>query len=411
MDLREKSITLYLTEGSSDKFYAMELLKQDDGWVVNGANGRRGTAPKFRPKTGVVSAEKAKSEWDTLWKDKVGKKGYTLNENGAPGTTPVDFDVDAWLDANGAEAGPLMSVSNDRRTNFSACLLTEMEDKDAQRLGDDWLGQEKHNGKRLGIEIEGKGKAMFANRTGLEISIRRGEADDVARLSELESLNDLFDLSAVTPDAPLILDAEHMGDHMVIFDVARLPGLTKEQMEKVGPTQRERADMLAALSRIIEANDLGRHIKVDVPQPLSQFLAERYDDIKKNGREGWVARHADARYTAGRVTDCVKIVFTASCTVRVAGQYGDKRSVFMELMDEKGAWTPVGKVTVPANYDIPAPGTLLEVEYLNANRGGALFQPRITGIRDDVGEEACTMSQLKYKNEAKEDEAEPAMSI
>jgi bifunctional non-homologous end joining protein LigD len=411
MDLREKSITLYLTEGSSDKFYAMELLKQEGGWIVNGANGRRGTAPKLRSKTGVVSAEKAKSEWDKLWKDKVGKKGYTLNEDGAPGTTPVDFDVDAWLDANGAEAGPMMSVSNERRTNFSACLLTEMEDKDAQRLGDDWLAQEKHNGKRLGVIVEGKGAALFSNRTGLEIAIGRGEADDVARLSELEALNDLFDLGAATTDAPLILDAEYMGGYMVIFDIARLPGLTKEQMEATGPTQRERADMLKALSRIIDANDLGQHIKVDVPQPVSQFLAERYDDIKKNGREGWVAKRADSRYSAGRVKEWVKIVFTASCTVRVAGQYGDKRSVFMELMDEKGAWTPVGKVTVPPSYDIPAPGTLLEVEYLNANRGGALFQPRITGIRDDVGEEACTMAQLKFKNEAKEDDAEPAMSI
>lgn len=412
MDLREKSITLYFTEGSSDKFYAMEMLKQDDGWVVNGASGARGSAPKLQPKTkGAVSAEKAQAEWNKLWKDKVGKKKYTLNEDGAPGTTPVDFDVDAWLDASGGVAAPAMSVSNERRTSFSACLLTPMDDEEAQRLGDDWFGEEKHNGKRLGILVEGKGQALFSNRTGLEIAVGRGEADAVAALSELESLGDLFDLGAATAEAPLILDAEYMGGYMVVFDIARLPGLTKEQMATTGPTKRERVGMLKALSRIVEANDLGQHIKVEVAQPLSQFLAERYDEIKKNGREGWVAKKADSRYSAGRVEDWVKVVFRARCTVRVAGQDGSKRSVFMELMDEKGAWQRVGKVTIPPNAEIPAPGTLINVKYMNANRGGALYIPVYEHVRDDLDESACVMSQLKYKNEAVEDDAEPAMTL
>jgi bifunctional non-homologous end joining protein LigD len=57
----------------------------------------------------------------------------------------------------------------------------------------------------------------------------------------------------------------------------------------------------------------------------------------------------------------------------------------------------VGNVTVPANQPIPAKGAVIEVKYLYAYPGGALFQPVCLGVRDDVATEACTIAQLKYK--------------
>ena len=57
-----------------------------------------------------------------------------------------------------------------------------------------------------------------------------------------------------------------------------------------------------------------------------------------------------------------------------------------------------GKVTIPANHDIPKVGAVVEVRYLYAFREShALFQPVYLGPRDDVEPGECLASQIKYK--------------
>jgi bifunctional non-homologous end joining protein LigD len=87
----------------------------------------------------------------------------------------------------------------------------------------------------------------------------------------------------------------------------------------------------------------------------------------------------------------------------VAKANGNKRSVALELRDGTRR-VPVGNVTIPANHTIPPAGSVVEVKFLYAYPGGSLFQPVYLGPRDDVGVDACVLSQLKYK--AGEEEAE-----
>ena len=74
----------------------------------------------------------------------------------------------------------------------------------------------------------------------------------------------------------------------------------------------------------------------------------------------------------------------------------------MEVCDDNGRWEPVGNVTIPANHRVPAPGTIVEVNYLYAFRGGCLFQPVYKGPRADQDASDCAMSQLQYRGEQRQ---------
>jgi hypothetical protein len=50
-------------------------------------------------------------------------------------------------------------------------------------------------------------------------------------------------------------------------------------------------------------------------------------------------------------------------------------------------------VTIPQNQKIPAEGNVVEVRYLDADRG----------LRDDIGVNACSIQQLKFKAESEGD--------
>jgi bifunctional non-homologous end joining protein LigD len=93
-----------------------------------------------------------------------------------------------------------------------------------------------------------------------------------------------------------------------------------------------------------------------------------------------------------------KFLADASCRVK-EGRPG-KRSVGLELLDENGQWVSVGNVTIGSpKIPLPLPGQVIDVIYLYAHRGGALYQPIFNGVRDDINENDCAMSQLKYKAE------------
>lgn len=59
-------------------------------------------------------------------------------------------------------------------------------------------------------------------------------------------------------------------------------------------------------------------------------------------------------------------------------------------------------MTIPANHPVPKAGSIAEIRYLYAFPGESLFQSVHLGQREDIGREACTLSQLKYKAEQEE---------
>jgi bifunctional non-homologous end joining protein LigD len=119
-----------------------------------------------------------------------------------------------------------------------------------------------------------------------------------------------------------------------------------------------------------------------------------FEHLKSMGFEGIVFKKLDAPYSGGRGRDQWKYKFynEASCIV-VEGRVG-KKSIGLELINEIGERVFVGFCT--CNKSAPV-GSVVEIKYLYAFRGGCLYQPEFKMIRDDVNTLECTTIQLKYK--------------
>ena len=89
-----------------------------------------------------------------------------------------------------------------------------------------------------------------------------------------------------------------------------------------------------------------------------------------------------------------KFVKTASVIVESANT---QRSVNVRAV----CGTPLGRVTVPPNYPVPAAGAIVEVKYLYAFPGGSLAQPVYLGVRTDIPMEECTLDQFQMKGESR----------
>ncbi len=130
--------------------------------------------------------------------------------------------------------------------------------------------------------------------------------------------------------------------------------------------------------------------------------------LSANHREGAVLKRKDAPYRPPRPHsggDAIKCKFWASATVQVnAHSKINKRSVVMQV-DRSGVCQIIGKVTIPSNYEMPPVGALIEVRYLYAYPGGALYQPIYCGERDDKTE-PDTIKSLKFKSKDTTEEVE-----
>lgn len=358
-----KSTTLFLTEGSSDKEYRVQLEASGDGWVVNYQNGPRGRATRGGTKTATPQPyEKARVVYDKLVSGKT-RKGYTEEVSGA-----------AY--AGGENAG--------RVTEFSPQLLNPLSREQGLAHDEGWLAQEKHDGERRGVILTEGADPVFANRRGLAVAVQAQIADAIAKIYPMIG-------------GSVVLDAEDMGDHLVIFDIPVWPG------QPVDAPFVQRSHAMLDLQSAVERAEVGSAIRVDIPMRFDIFKRERLPEIEARGGEGYVLKDHRAAYESGRRNSggpALKVKFVESATCRVSGTNGTKRSVSLEL-DGLDGWTPVGNVTVPAGRDIPAAGSLIEVEYLYAYEGGSLFQPVFKGVRTDLDDTACKMDQLKFKGSAR----------
>ena len=91
----EKEISLYFSNGTSDKEYHVQLQSDEALYVVNFQYGRRGRKLNTGTKTQTaVSLEKANKIYDKLVKSKL-SKGYTegILRNATCGTYTVTWDV------------------------------------------------------------------------------------------------------------------------------------------------------------------------------------------------------------------------------------------------------------------------------------------------------------------------------
>ena len=352
-------ITLYFREGSSDKVYQAAIEPQGELFVVNFAFGRRGSTLSTGTKTQTpVDYGTAKNAYDKLIREKMAK-GYTQGPEG----TPYQH-----------------SEKQDRVSGLLPQLLNPIEENEAKRLITDpsWAMQEKFDGRRVllrkhGAEIHG------INRKGLLI----GLASPI-----------IVGAHKITGD--FVLDGECVGDVLFAFDLLEWDG----EDFRTKPYQRR----LVSLSTLLNRPDI-THIEFVETATDPSNKERMFRHLQSERKEGVVFKRLGAPYTPGRPNtggNQLKHKFYATCSAVVA-KINDKRSVELRLLNGKG-WNPVGNVTIPANFQVPDVGRIVEIRYLYAFReSNALYQPVYLGLRKDVEQHECVLSQLKYKADGEEE--------
>lgn len=347
-----ESTNLYFKEGSSDKVYHATLEKENDGFVVNFAYGRRGSTLKTGSKTSFpVSLEKARDIYNKIIKEKM-SKGYRQMEGDSGASIPVVKDLP------------------DTPTEIQCVLLNPIDEEEAQSLLNDpnWGVQEKFDGVRFMLRKSGD-EVIALNRKGKQVSVPNSLAKTVSKM------NDFF------------VDGELIGETYYVFDIL-------EYEEKCLRNE-------STLSRIEILNSIFNKSKNIVVADLCvKNKKELFESLVEQNKEGIVFKKLDAKYNTGRPASGGnylkhKFYATASCIVE---DHNNKRSVSLCLISEEKVIS-VGNVTIPVNFDIPSKGDVVEIKYLYAYKGGSLYQPIYLGKRSDIDKEECVLTQLKYKSE------------
>lgn len=346
---------LYYREGGSDKVYQAWVEAKEAGFTVNFAFGRRGAALSTGTKTSSpVSYEAAMKVYEKIVAEKKGK-GYTPEESG---------QAFAMTEKAGRVSGRLPQLLNP---------LDEADVSVYLKSGD-WLMEEKHDGRRLMAAVSG-GQVEGSNRKGLVVSLPREVEAALAGLSDC------------------VLDGELVGTKFWVFDVLSLDGEDITSLPFAA-----RADKRDALPFADPA-----HAQAVTTYRTAAEKAAAYAAIKSANKEGVVFKRGAAPYKVGRPGaggDQVKVKFYATCSA-VVTKVNAQRSVALSVEGVN-----MGNVTVSVNFDLPTVGQVVEVRYLYANRGGALYQPIYLGVRDDIDPAECGLDQIKYKAEGGEADGE-----
>lgn len=353
-----KTVSLYYREGSSDKEYHVRLEESGAGFLVNFSYGRRGSALSTGTKTtSPVSFDAAEKLFDKLVKEKKAK-GYREGESGTPYQQP----------------------DQNHESDLHPQLLNSVEEPEVERLLDDpdWFMQEKLDGRRMLLEKDGR-MIIPINKKGFAIS---------APLTILQSAERL--------KGSCVVDGEHIGDYLYVFDLLELNG---EDLRSQPFEQR----YIALLNLI--AGSHTRHIQIVQCFTTAKDKRAWLNTLRLKKAEGVVFKDKRAAYVAGKPNSGgtqLKHKFVASLSA-VVTVINPQRSVTVSLLDTDTGWHPIGNVTIPANHKVPACGTVVEVRYLYAfTQSRKLFQPVYLGTRSDVTQVECVIDQLKFKADEEE---------
>lgn len=357
-----KEANLHYKEGSSDKVYHVQLLQGPDWFSVHFQYGRRGGTLASGIKIADTTLAKAEQVFAALVKEKTGK-GYQHSTAGIAYSSGT------------ASATPESS-------GFTPQLLTDIVEVDAPKYLKDkaWFMQEKFDGRRLIVSVVNS-KARAVNKKGLFIDTHQSVLDLVLAIG-----------------MDVIVDGELVGENYHIFDLLSFNNVDKRQ-----ETAQHRYELL-------KATDLGKYA---VPTYFTyEEKLKAFNDLRANKKEGAVFKQVKSAYVSGRPASGgsqLKCKFWDSATVYVSAISTAKRSVSVCVFcDEHPNAIDMGKVTIPPNYDVPEVGDIVEVEYLYCNVGGALYQSKYRGKRDDQDISDCNHKQLKFKQSIDEDDTNDA---
>lgn len=339
--------SLYLTEGSSDKEYHADLVKEQGGYRVLARYGRRGGTLKHEEKTNSpVDMDSARKIFADLKKAKT-KKGYTSDESGA---------VYHGHENAGLASGERLS------------LLTKIDRVSLDGMIDDpdYFMQQKIDGERRAVKSDDK-QIYGINKQNMRTPLP---------LETSNALNSLINKFGAPGD--YLVDAEIVGSKLYVFDLLRMGG------QSVGGGALSR---VMRLKSIMENNDSPLLEMVRTAITAEEKIA-LIEEVIANDLEGIAAKEISSG-------ESFKYKFYEECSVLVTSHNNGKRSVGISVMN-RDIITEVGNVTIPANKEIPDIGSILEVKYLYAYEGGSLFQPVYNKPRTDINSPDDADS-LKYK--------------
>jgi len=370
-------VTLYCTEGGSDKQYTMWVEEDQsstkiDRWMVQAQWGRRGGTVQAGAKTPVpVSIAEARKVFNKVLSEKYAK-GYRQGQD-APAFKQVLDVVDSGL---------------------RPMLLTDATDEGPERFidTDNWGAQEKMNGKRILLKVGG-GQVIGSNRRGLECPI----PEAVART---------FGVSK-----HLVLDGELVGEKYHAFDLLEEGNEdgTVADLTKDGASLRHERLMLACAPYVGTALGV---VPLVTGRKDKAALVERF---RKGRKEGIVFKKLGAAYQPGRIETLFKAI-AVKCKFYSEGTFlviawNDKSSVQIAALED-GRTVTVGNVTVPEKYvaqineamghDAVRKRVLIRVRYLYATPARILYQPNLDPddngrvVRDDM-DEVTLRSDLKLE--------------
>jgi bifunctional non-homologous end joining protein LigD len=388
--IREES--LWYRYGSSDKVYHLQIDTENGGlYSVNFQYGRRGSTLNVGTKAKNISYKTAEAVYEKYLKEKLGK-GYEITSEGGTGITfarpeviPKSIPSKSEFKPNSKPAsivvkkiqwGEPSGVLQPKPVIFVPQLLNSIDESEVEKYlrDDNWGAQEKKDGKHQVIHKKA-GKITVTNKKGQVIA------------SPLEAIP-----SIISSCQDFILDAEAIGDTYHVFDLLKGYGINLK-----GASYKTRYESLNIASK-----DFSIETLEIVPLAIGYMEKKAlYDRLQKDGKEGIVFKKLDSKFKSGRPAsggDMLKCKFYAELSARVRA-VNTQRSVSLELLNDQGNWEDVGKVTIPPNKDIPSPGSIVEIRYLYAYKGGCLYQPIYKEPRDDIDANECTMKQIKYKAE------------
>lgn len=369
VDERVKLVTLFCTEGNSNKQYTIWMEKAGNGWVVNFQYGPVGGWVQSGSKTSTpVDRAKAERVYEDLLKQKKAK-GYSAG---------ADAPVFSSVKAPSPVAKAAAPKAEDQ--GLRPMLLTWAEECDLEFLikDDRWGAQEKINGKRIQIKVTPDGVAG-SNKRGLLCPI------PAAVEREMSGLLGEF-------------DGEMVGETYHAFDMTMNSISADFKLERCD----YRHERLA--SRLAKPLNNVKIVPLVTGEAAKRALVE---SLKAGRKEGVVFKKLDAPYEAGRRPNfgkaiAVKVKFYAEIAVEVLKWNKDVSSVEVAAMKE-GRLVSVGNVTVHGKYvNQIAVGEVIRVKYLYATEAAQLYQANLdptddgSVIADQVA--ADPISLLKFEN-------------
>ncbi len=365
------SVALAKQEGKMDKVYHLSIEHAGDKYIVRYANGRRGGTLTTGTRTKApVDLLTAQAVYENVLSEKL-RDRYQVTGHGGP--LPMTI-----VKPNNNKT-PVITP----KVTFLPQLLIPLSEAAGEamieKVNGTWCAQEKKFGKRLMIHKR-NGEVSATQKQGRACAMPTCVAEMVGKLH-----------------GDCTLDGELMGDVYWAFDL-----LWHEGQDWRGQAYGKR---LATLEALI-GNRKGSLRVVHTVRGVKDVRAH-CTALRAANAEGMVFKDLCAAYVSGdghRTQYKFKFYAECSCVVQA---HNEARSVAVSLYfnDGSGQGICLGNVTIPPNHDVPPIGAVIEVRYLFAFKGGALYEPVYNGLRTDVPNTDCTLAKqnLKFKPQGEDE--------